>query len=358
MKKRIIGIDVARALAVIGMIIVNFKMVFGQNGSGWIKSITSVFDGKAAATFVVLAGLGLALMTNLAIKDNDQTKLKKIKAKITKRALFLFIIGISYTAIWPADILHFYGLYMVITILLLTSSEKIILTSAISIIIAFPILIIFWNYETGWNFNTLEYLDFWTIKGFMRNLIFNGFHPIIPWTAFMLFGYWFGKQNLNNDKYIRKTFSVSILVFIFIQTLSNLSISFLSEGNQNTAKILTEILGTNPMPPLPVYMFSGISIAFTTISVCIIMAKRFEKNIIIKALTETGQLALTFYVAHVIIGMGIIEVINSSKIGKFSIEFSVAYALGFSLFCILFAIIWRNYKKLGPLEWIIRKVTD
>jgi uncharacterized membrane protein YeiB len=32
MSKRIIGIDVARALAVIGMIIVNFKIVFGENG--------------------------------------------------------------------------------------------------------------------------------------------------------------------------------------------------------------------------------------------------------------------------------------------------------------------------------------
>jgi len=29
-KQRIIGIDVARALAVIGMIIVNFKVVFGE----------------------------------------------------------------------------------------------------------------------------------------------------------------------------------------------------------------------------------------------------------------------------------------------------------------------------------------
>jgi uncharacterized protein len=32
MNKRIIGIDVARALAVIGMIIVNFKVVFGEKG--------------------------------------------------------------------------------------------------------------------------------------------------------------------------------------------------------------------------------------------------------------------------------------------------------------------------------------
>lgn len=53
MKTRIIGIDVARALAIIGMIIVNFKIAFGENGLNWVKYFASVFDGKAAATFVV-----------------------------------------------------------------------------------------------------------------------------------------------------------------------------------------------------------------------------------------------------------------------------------------------------------------
>ncbi|MFQ3305902.1 MAG: hypothetical protein ACI9K4_000967, partial [Polaribacter sp.] len=30
----------------------------------------------------------------------------------------------------------------------------------------------------------------------------------------------------------------------------------------------------------------------------------------------------------------------------------------FSLLCIVFAVVWRTYKKQGPLEWIMRKVTD
>jgi uncharacterized protein len=358
MKKRIIGIDVARALAVIGMIIVNFKVVFGKNGLNWVKSFASIFDGKAAATFVVLAGVGLALMTNSAIKNKDQAKLKIARNRIAKRALFLFVVGISYMSIWPADILHFYGIYMAVTILLLTSQGKTLIASAIALIVAFPILMSFWNYETGWNFDTLNYQGFWTIKGFMRNLFFNGFHPVIPWTAFMLFGYWFGKQDLNNDNFIKKTFWISTIIFISIQVLSYLSISFLSEGNQETVKELTEILGTNPMPPLPIYMFNGIAVAFAIISACIIIAKRFENNIIIDALNKTGQLALTFYVAHVIIGMGIIEAINPSKMGNYSVEFSVTYALSFSILCILFAVVWRKYKKAGPLEWILRKLTD
>ena len=239
MKKRIIGIDVARALAVIGMIIVNFKIVLGANGLNWVKSFTGIFDGKAAATFVVLAGVGLALMTNSAIKNNDKSKLKIVRNRIIKRALFLFIIGISYITIWPADILHFYGIYMLIVILFLTSEERTIIISAISLIIIFPILLSFWNYEIGWNFETLEYQDFWTINGFIRNLFFNGFHPVIPWTSFMLFGYWFGKQDLKNNKFIKKTFWICTIIFISIQILSYFTILILSEGNQEFAKELT-----------------------------------------------------------------------------------------------------------------------
>jgi uncharacterized protein len=358
MKQRIIGLDVARALAVIGMIIVNFKVVFGAEGQSWAKSFASVFDGKAAATFVVLAGVGLALMTNSAIKNNDKLKLKIVRIRIAKRALFLFVIGISYITIWPADILHFYGIYMAITLMLLTCKSRTILISGIVIIVVYPFLMTLWNYDTGWNFDTLDYHGFWTFKGFIRNLFFNGFHPVMPWTAFMLFGYWFGKQDLHNDKFIKKIFLLSTLLFISIQILSYLSISFLAEGNKEAALELTEILGTNPMPPLPFYMFNGISIAFAIISACILIARRFENTLIIDALNKTGQLALTFYVAHVIIGMGIIELVAPEKMGNDTVEFSVSYALVFSLLCIIFAICWRKYKKLGPLEWILRKLTD
>jgi uncharacterized membrane protein YeiB len=358
MKNRIIGIDVARALAVIGMIIVNFKVVFGDKGDTWIKSFASIFDGKAAATFVVLAGIGLALMTNSALRNKDKEKLNTARKRIIKRALFLFVLGISYIFIWPADILHFYGIYMLVVLLVLTQKEWIILTLATLFIFTYPILLLIWSYETGWNFETLNYQDFWTINGFLRNLFFNGFHPVLPWTAFILFGYWFGKQDLNNEEFIKKTFRISLFSFIVIQIVSYLSILTLSEGNPKVITELTQILGTSPMPPLPFYVFNGISIAFTIISACIFIAKRFENNKIILALNKTGQLALTFYVAHIIIGMGIIEAINPSKMGNYSIEFSVICALLFSFSCIIFSIFWLKYKKSGPVEWIMRKLTD
>lgn len=357
MKRRIIGIDVARALAVIGMIIVNFKVVFGENGDSWLKSFAHLFEGKAAATFVVLAGIGLALMTNSALKDQNQEKLKSAQKRILKRALFLFIVGLSYIWIWPADILHFYGIYMLVTLFFINQSPKHILIASLSFILFFPILVLFFEYETGWNFTTLAYTDFWTFNGFFRNLFYNGFHPVIPWTAFMLVGLWFGKQDLSNDRFIKKAFWVSTISFIAIQLISSMSISFLSEGNPQVAHELTDIMGTNPMPPMPLYMLNGIAISIAIISACILLAKRYEDNKLIDALYKTGQLALTFYVAHVVIGMGMVEEFGSLKLGDYSIQFSVVYALLFSLSCVLFAQIWLRYKKSGPLEWAMRKLT-
>jgi uncharacterized protein len=174
----------------------------------------------------------------------------------------------------------------------------------------------------------------------------------------MLIGLWFGKMNLQNNHFVKKSFWVSLTVFIVAQLLSYTLIELLSEGSPVAKTELIEIIGTNPMPPLPIYMLSGSSIAIFIISGCILLTNKYEKNKIIEALYNTGQLALTFYVAHVIIGMGIIEAINPEKMGEYSIGFSFSYALIFSLLCIVFAVIWRRKNSMGPLEWIMRKIAD
>jgi uncharacterized protein len=355
--KRIAGIDVARALAVIGMIIVNFKTVFGSEGSPLLKTFAGVFDGKAAATFVVLAGIGLAFMTNSAVRDADNAKLKLARWRIGKRALFLFVVGLSYLWIWPADILHFYGVYMLLTLAFLSVSNKQVIAAVIVIILSYPLLLLVVDYDTGWNFDTLEYLDFWSIFGFLRNLFYNGFHPVIPWAAFMLFGLWFGRQDLRDDAFVRKALFTGLAAFILVQLLSYGLLWFLSEGDALAYAELEQVLGTSPMPPLPFYMVNGIAAAVVIISSCILLVRRNPTSFLIDALTKTGQLALTFYVAHVIIGMGMVDSLLGKPLGTYTIDFSLGYALLFSLACVAFALVWRKFFASGPLEWVMRKVT-
>jgi uncharacterized membrane protein YeiB len=245
---------------------------------------------------------------------------------------------------------------MLITLLLIKSSKKTILITALFLVFIYPLMMIFINYETGWDFISLNYHDFWNIPSFIRNLFYNGFHPVIPWTSFMLMGYWLGKHDLHNLKFVKRCLTYSVITFISIQLISFLLIFLLANGDPQTALELKDILGTNPMPPLPIYMISGVSIAFTIISACILLGYRFKENILLHSLKQTGQLALTFYVAHVIVGMGIIEMINPDKMGNYSIEFSVVYALVFSLLSMLFAVIWLRNRKTGPLEWVMYKI--
>lgn len=346
---RIIGIDVARSLAIFGMILVNFKVVFGSHGPQWLKSITHIFDGKAAATFVVLAGVGLALMTNSAFYNKDIKKRKNNQKRIIHRALFLFILGLSYVVIWPADILHFYGVYILIALYFINKKTKLILYACFGIILCFPLLLVWLNYESGWDFNTLYYKDFWTLNGFIRHLFFNGFHPAIPWTSFMLFGLWYGRQDLKDSRFLKKSFWISIGVFIGIQILSKVLMSI---SYRLSITELDFIFSTDPMPPLPLYMLNGISIATAVISFCILISKRYANNKVIIALNKTGQLSLTFYVAHVVIGMGGVEIFGHKALGDYSLYFSAIYALIFGAFCIVFAVFWLKHRRMGPLEFL------
>ncbi len=354
--KRIIGIDVARTIAVIGMIIVNFKTVFGAHGSLWLKTTAGVFDGKAAATFVVLAGVGIALSTNNAYRTQDYKRLNSKRKQIAIRALLLFIIGLSYITIWPADILHFYGIYMLVCLGFVRFKPKYALYGAIVSIGLFPMLLFVFNYDLGWDYKTLNYLNFWTVNGFIRHLFFNGFHPVVPWVSFMLFGLWLGRQDLKSTAFLKRAVRIGILGFVGIQLLSKGFIYIFTINNPGFMEEIVPILGTEPMPPFPLYMLNGIFTATIIITSCILIAERFKHTKIISALYKTGQLALTFYVAHVIIGMGVIEWFGNTPFGEYSIIFSVMYALIFSLICILFSILWLRYKSYGPLEWIMKKL--
>ena len=60
---RLSGIDLARSLALFAMIMVNFRLAMGvtTSSSQTLLSIFEALQGRAAACFVILAGIGLQL---------------------------------------------------------------------------------------------------------------------------------------------------------------------------------------------------------------------------------------------------------------------------------------------------------
>ena len=179
---RLEGLDLARGLAVAGMVIVNFKFVMGLEGveAGGLGRLAGLFDGRAAATFVALAGMGVSLLSRRARQSRDPVALAQARVILLKRAAFLFVAGFLDSHLWIVDILHFYAVYLLIAAALLDAADRTLLVLAAISAVAFVPLYIFLDYEKGWDWEVFEYLGQWAPRGLIRHLFFNGFHPVFP----------------------------------------------------------------------------------------------------------------------------------------------------------------------------------
>lgn len=355
---RLVGLDVARALAVFGMVIVNFKIAMGAetNGTEWLVQLTGLIDGRAAALFVILAGIGMSLLSKRARVDNDVELLAKNRNSLLRRAAALFVIGLLYTPIWPADILHFYGIYIAIGALMLHARNQRFTHLILLLMLAFPIMLATLDYSAEWNWETLHYEGFWTPLGFVRHLFFNGFHPVIPWLAFLLLGMRLGRADLNSKATQLSMFRWGIGVAFVTELHSHFFYGvFTMADRPMDLEVAQAVFGTEPMPPMPLYLIAAASWAIAVIAVCLNVGQKFGHSRLLKALSVTGQLSLTLYVAHVVLGLGILEAFG--RLENQTLEFSVLAALTFCIVGIAFATIWLKRLKRGPLEIILRKLS-
>ena len=336
---RLHGLDFARFLAFAGMVFVNFHVVTGLGkGAPWASFFLGTLEGKAAATFVVLAGIGFGL-------GAARQQGVKFNATIVKRALFLLVIGLLNSLIFPADILHYYAVYFVFGLLLVRASTLMIGLVALGLPLAFVVLLGAINYETGWDWVNFEYADFWTLEGFARNLMFNGWHPVVPWLSFLLFGMLLSRFDLAaRHVHIRlMSFGAGALVVAY-------GLAFFASGLDPE---LAELTTVSPIPPLPLYMLAGSGTAALVIGASLTLFA----NGMVKALTPfvvTGKQALSLYIGHIIVGMGVLEAFGF--IGGQSAEFSIFAASLFILFAIIYATLWARYFKAGPIEWLMLRV--
>ena len=358
MSDRIEGYDLARVWAIVGMVIVNFKIATGADKHDPTLLLTAMgwLDGRAAATFVVLAGCGLTMLTDRVRREGDAEGLVNARKSLFKRAAFLFVAGLAYTPIWPADILHFYGLYIAIGACLVAASAPVLWAVALSSVMAFMGMLFTFDYERGWNFDTLEYSGFWTPAGMVRHLFYNGFHPVLPWVAFLLVGLWLARQNLLAAPIRRRLLLWGLCIWGASEMLSwGLIAGLTPQLGPGDAEDLRAVFGTEPMPPVLLYMTAAGGLAVAVVVACIGFMEQVGARAWTRPLIYAGQMSLTIYVAHVIVGMGTLEAMG--RLGGQTPLFAFGAATIFSVLAVLFAWTWRQYFARGPFEWLLRRLT-
>ena len=209
MQTRIAGYDLARALALFGLVVANVS----HNVDVHIYLLDTL-RGGATITFLILGGVGISLLKQRHKRTNDAHRSADSRKRLIKRAAALLVVGIWCNVIWHDNFLCFYGICIAIGALLLTVSNRWLWPLAF-IFVSIWTVFTFWifdrykiineiirNLEALWDSNP------WTVEGMVFRLYVSRFHWIFYWTAFLLIGMRFGRQEVPSPKCERLCSSV------------------------------------------------------------------------------------------------------------------------------------------------------
>lgn len=341
---RLAGLDLARFLAFVGMVLVNFNVVMGASDTGSLAGqLIGVLEGKAAASFVVLAGIGVGLVST-------RSGASETIAVTLKRAGFLLVAGLLNTLVFDADILHYYAIYFLFGALCLSLSTTWLVVLILLLNIEFVGLMMVFDYDAGWNWQTLTYQDFWTVAGFLRNLFFNGWHPVVPWFGFLLFGLVLSRLDLSAAT-VKLRMIVLGLTAVIAAELAAAGLAGLLASNDPE---LAQLLSTAPVPPTPFYFLAGVGAASLVVGCCLVAATWLDRIGLLRFAVPAGRQTLTLYIAHIFVGMGILEMFG--LLGGQSSGAAVVAGLLFSLAAVAYAVVWSRWFKRGPFEALMRRI--
>ena len=364
MQNRIAGYDFARFLALFGLIIANFSPSVEQGKYGLYLLIqvgTRLMQSGAITTFLVLGGVGISLLTQRGRITNDAHEIRNSQKQLIRRAAPLLVVGICCNLIWHTRFLCFYSICIIIGALLLTASNRwlwslAVVCVAIFFVFSFLIYGYFDYYDAIRNWETFQNSDPWTIKGVVFRLYLNGFDSIFSWTVFLLIGMWLGRQDIHYPRVRRDMLLGGIVVALVLACASwmvafdvpQLPDSFYPTSifgwDMENIWILVTSLGTLAMCGTATAIIGG----------SLMLTEKYPDAKWTKPFIATGQLALTLYVAHLAIGMGLLKALG--VLDK-TLPFAIGSAVVFCICAVIFSHFWRKRFERGPIEWAMRQIT-
>ena len=335
---RLEGLDLARYVALVGMVYVNFRLAMQPAAAHptWLGHAFELLEGKAAATFVVLAGIGLTLATRGLDCPAGWT---------IRRAGFLLAVGIVNLAIFPADIIHYYGVYFLLAVPLLRARAAGLVLALFAVACVSTWALVRFDYGRGWDWSSLDYADFWTPAGFVRHLLFNGFHPVLPWMSLFVCGMLLGRLPLHRPAVQWRLVWTGLAGFLLAHACAAAT-----RGGPWQA-----LCGTAPMPPGPVYLLTGIGGAMIVIGLSLVAGGRWP-GAFWTVFTPAGRMTLTLYLAHIVVGMGILEALGALD-GSRTLPEVAAAASAFLAAGTFLAWLWSRRWRHGPVEAVMRRLT-
>lgn len=297
--RRMVGIDVARALAIIGMLAVNVgptRPAAAAMESGdffwWLYELPT---GRASILFMVLAGVGMSLLTRRARITGAPMPL----ATILWRAVLLIVLalGLQMMDHQVNVILASYGVLFLCAIPLLRAPTGILALIAGAGTLVFPMLWISMQLMTGTTFRYVSPAFTDPPQTMVHSIVLTGSYPVLIWSVPFITGMILGRLDLSAHVVQRDLVFFGLAAAVIgLGTATALLQLFGPVGSEAGWDQLRTAQGHSEMP---LWLLSSIGIAAVILGVCLLTQHYLKRWV--PALVSAGRLAFTVYLTHLII---------------------------------------------------------
>ena len=354
--ERVIDLDVTRAIALIGVAVMNYHgyliLLGGTSGDSPVNRFFDPWTGplstRFAATFVMVAGMGITLMTNRSRLSGDRERRSTERWVLIRRGVLLYAFGFVFEWLWSGTILFFYGAFFIVGASLFALRTRWLVAIGAAAAIA-AAAIQWWafetNHDTSWLFN-----DWYSTGPYRspRRLLFdtfvNGTHPLFPWLAFLCAGMIIGRYLPLRTAWRRVLIALGVLL---------VSGTYLARRLFADTPLRTRLLATDPFSRSLNYTLG--TLGSSIVAFCVIgwIASATRSSVVTKAFAAAGRTTLTLYIFHALVFNALVN--RWHIIRPAGLDVALAFAAAFWVVAITAAALWQRRYAVGPAEWVYRK---
>ena len=361
---RLIGVDATRGLALLGMMAVHALWAYDEDGTiTWTYAVSA---GRSAATFALLAGVGIAFVTRRRrVERGDR---RAAAASLAARAGVIGVVGLllgGTDAGLATVILAYYAVLFVLAIPAVFLSTRVLIALGSTIAVVVPALshLIRPHLPDSADGNVSLAQLLQDPLGLLTQLTVTGLYPALPWMAYVCIGIAVGRMRLSERGTAVRLLAVGSTLAVGAWVLSSILLGTLGGREQLYASATenslsrtdvedTLIFGGGGVTPTdtwwwlataaphtttPLDLVHTIGVATALLGGMLLLARRYGN--VLTPIAAAGSMTLTLYTAHVLFLNSPWDVLGATS----GYLLQVIVALGF-------AIAWRAAVGRGPLE--------
>jgi uncharacterized membrane protein YeiB len=363
---RLIGLDLARGLAVFGM----FAAHVGPDPSegGVIGFLMELAHGRSSALFAFLAGFAVVLITGRSAPKTGRVGRQAV-AKVIIRAVILLALGLALTMTGtPVEvILAFYGVYFLLVLPLYQLGAGPLAVIAAGTALVMPQVLYVVKQVLGDGGSPLPGEPEGPLS-----LLITGTYPALTWIPFVIAGMAVARLDLTATAVRARLALTGVVLAVVGYGGSWLALhvvpgalSAIGEsgfgGNPSSAwwsdtagfpsgETPYWLLVASPHSETTLSILGNTGVAIAVVTVCLAAMDAFPRlRHLAGPVIAVGSMSLTAYVLHI---LGI------QLLGIDELPGSPLHVLvGFIVSVMAFAMLWSRYGARGPLEWLMAKAT-